>query len=138
MLTAILQKQVIFQNIKNAHESLPFVVESEIEHAFLLCRSIYDEIHHVVSDIASLLRTVEGEKIVTGLPRSFAKISLDGDNVRSVSEINSKWKIPIPIAEMYFSHAETFQQIRDIRVSIEHSGKRVPDVFHTEQGFAIS
>lgn len=137
MLTAILQKLKIFEDVDDVHSKLSFVIESEIEYAFILCRAIYDEVNSVIAELASLLKDNEGKPVVQTLRDSFARMALDGENTRSVEELSHKWGLPIPLAEIYSQSAEHFRNIRAIRVSIEHHGRRVPRVLMTPEGFAI-
>lgn len=140
LLSASIDKLEILRVAQHGKDSLrfSFLVESEIEHLFILLRSMYDLLQKMIKQITRLLSTSDGKLVTNELKESFASIILKKEIPRSCDEIKIDFKFPPTLANFYFSERDKFIRIRKIRNDLAHTGKRLPSVFVTEQGFGIS
>ena len=99
---------------------------------------MYDLLQKIAKRIGRLLYKADQTPAIAELPDSFADVALSANRPQTASELASKYRLPHALAEFYVSQSEFFLRIRDIRVSVEHHGKSLPPVFHTEHGLGIS
>ena len=138
LMCASLEKLRVFWGLRESIEASSFLVESDLEYLFTQTRAMFDVFQSIIKSISRLIRTTDGREVIAILPDSFAKVILSGDEPRSVEEIQTKFSLPRPMAVFYVSQLQPFLAIRDIRVAIEHQGKRIPTVFETKKGFGVS
>jgi hypothetical protein len=115
-------------------------VGTELEYIFGTSRAMFDLLHKVVVGFLRRFRYVDEDRDpVQQLPRnSFAKVALDGDDLRTADQIAAKWNLPETFAAFYSEQAEFFRWVRDFRVAVTHHGKNASPIFMTERGFAVS
>jgi hypothetical protein len=138
MLAASQEKLEVLWRTSGGSHRAGFLVETEIEYLFVLVRAMYDGLHEIVKAVAHLLRMSDGRRVVQDLPNSFADMVLKGGAPREASDLAALYRLPLPLAVCYTRHREEFSRIRNIRVGIEHHGRRLPSVLVTPWGFAVS
>ncbi|NTB05770.1 hypothetical protein [Agrobacterium tumefaciens] len=118
-------------------------VNSEVEHLLVIARSMFDLlqamiahlwIEHVRIDDPAL----EKSRKQRPMQATFSKIVLDGQKLRTATEIQEKYSIPAVMAEMYVKHAPFFQSVRTARDHVVHYGKSTDSVYATERGFCVN
>ncbi|QOF76176.1 hypothetical protein [Variovorax sp. 38R] len=113
------------------------LVITELEYLFSLCRSIFDLLQEVIAAQWDNVRLFDESISKRHLPPSFAKMCLDGLRPRSIEEIQSKFRVPEPLAAFYARRAPFFQMLRASRDRFMHGGVTLDLIFVTEKGFAI-
>ncbi len=138
LLSATLDKLELLREVSTDSLRFSFLVESELEHLFVLLRSMYDLLQRMMKHIGELMRTKDGGSAFKKLPDSFAAIALKKGQLRTTEELQKDFKLPPLLAGFYQSESSLFLKIRTIRNSLAHSGRRLPSVFVTEHGFGVS
>jgi len=139
--SAVLEKyQILWTTRGSRAKSASLLVQSELEYLLLLLRALYDNLQAIVQSVARKLVLVDGSNkpALKNLPKSFREVVMKDGQLRSVDEIQNRWRMPQPLAEWYLEEAVFFRLLRDLRDGIAHEGARPPTVFETEWGFAIS
>jgi len=113
------------------------LVITEMEYLFSLCRSVFDLLQEIVAAQWDTVKLFDDSISKRHLPPSFAKMCLDGLQPRSVLEIESRFRVPEPLAAFYARNAPFFQMLRASRDRFMHGGVTLNQVFVTEKGFAI-
>lgn len=138
---AILEKYLLVANQPEAdRQGATQLLVAEFEYLVILVRSLYDLLQKLSKRATALMKNAKEPyaRIVEDLPDSFAKVVLDGLRLRSQEELEESYRLPPPIAAFYVAEALQFQQIRDLRVSIEHHGQSVSPFFDLKEGIAIA
>lgn len=139
MLSASMEKlDLIWRTVADTRGA-QFLIETELEYLFVLLRAMYDVLHKVVREVTPLLQGPDGRRVVQELPDSFRPMVLKGKPQvrRTADDLSKSFGLPRALARWYENEAERFQIIRDVRVGIEHQGRRIPPVYTTERGFAV-
>jgi hypothetical protein len=113
------------------------LVITELEYLFSLCRSVFDLLQEIIAAQWDTVKLFDESISKRHLPPSFAKMCLDGLRPRSVEEIQSKFRVPEPLAAFYVRRAPFFQMLRASRDRFMHGGVTLNLVFVTEKGFAL-
>lgn len=113
------------------------MVVTELEYLFSLCRSIFDLLQEIIVAQWDTVKLFDESISKRHLPPSFAKMCLDGLRLRTVEQIQSKFRVPEPLAEFYARRAPFFQMLRASRDRFMHGGVTLELIFVTEKGFAV-
>ncbi|MBC8180045.1 hypothetical protein H8E88_02870 [candidate division KSB1 bacterium] len=113
-------------------------VASELEYIFIVCRSIFDLLQKVISQMWDKIEFVDKNINKRQIPESFRKMILSSNKLMDVGTITNKFKIPPLLAEFYYRHASFFFMLREYRDNITHRGLDFKSIFNTEKGFAIN
>ena len=137
-LSASLAKFPIFHSSAAASHGASRLAATEVEYVLFTCRSIFDLLQEVIKSLweTILLRDTTIRK--NPLKKSFADMTLHGNNLRAAEEIAAKYGLPMPIAECYAGHAPMFLKIRQFRDDLVHRGHRVQTIFHGDTEFLIT
>jgi len=57
---------------------------------------------------------------------------------KTADEIESRYRLPRPLAEAYAATGQFFAQLRLVRDKVIHGGGAFSDIFDTERGFCVS
>jgi len=139
--SAVLEKYRILWTTKPGQaRSASLLIQSELEYLLLLLRSVYDTLQVIVQAVTKKLIIRDGlnTRASKNLPKSFRDVVMKGDHVLTVDEVQSRWRMPRPLADWYVQEATFFRLLRSLRDGIAHEGIRPPTVFETEWGFAIA
>ena len=139
--SAVLETYDVLWAVRASKErSASLLIQSQLEYLLFLLRAMYDVLQAVVQIVARKLVLVggDGRPALKNLPHSFSDIVIKDRQFRPLGEIQSRWKVPCPLAEWYVSEGPFFQLLRDLRDGIAHQGANPPTVFETEWGFAIA
>lgn len=137
---AIMEKyHLIWSQLPQSSVRSGLLIASELEYLFLVTRSLYDLVHNVVCEVASLLVVLDGtnRRAARQMPDSFRAVAMNGDELRSGDEIRAKYGLPAAIANWYVHEAPAFKELRRIRDGIAHHGRTVPTIFELPEGFAL-
>jgi hypothetical protein len=115
---------------------------TEIEYLLSLSRGVFDLLQELFSILwreRVQLLDPEKEKIRkrSRMPKSFADVALQGDDIRSSDEICRKWALPETMAIEYTRVAPFFLHLRDWRNRIIHGGTNFGPIFVDDDGFKI-
>ena len=129
---------LMFQANKSSRTDIRRMISTELEYVFLTCKSLFDLLQKTIANLWEKI-TIQNPKNLKKrtLPPRFSKIALDGNNIRSVPEIEKKYQIPKELAVFYNRNAKFFNWLRDYRVSISHGTGEFDLIFVTEKGLAI-
>lgn len=136
---AILEKYHMIAARRGSGPDATLLFGSELEYLIMVVRSLYDLLQRVSKEAAALVHSLDTERrrVISDLPDSFARVVLNGDNLRTADEIESKFNLPKPLATFYASEGPFFQTLREIRTGIEHHGKSILIVLDLDAGAAI-
>ena len=118
-------------------ESSRFVV-TELEYLFALCRSLFDLLQELISKQWDNVQLIDKSIRKKALPKTFSKLLLHDNKLRTAEEISSKFVIPSELASYYERNGAFFQVLRTFRDRFVHGGSSIESVFVTEKGFAVS
>jgi len=135
-LSISLSKIEIFHQLRKKQLAIRFVA-TEIEYIFIVCRSLYDLLQVVVKNIWQSIELLDKKIRKNELKDSFARMALKDNNPISPEDIQTRYGLPLPIAEFYNKEAYFFNVLREYRTNIEHSGYTPLDIFITDKGFAV-
>lgn len=118
-------------------------VNSEIEHILVIARSMFDLVQAMIAHLwIDHVRfdnpTLEKGRKQRPMQATFSKIVLDGQKLKTPTQIQEKYSIPPVMAEMYVKHAPFFQSVRTARDHVVHYGKSTDSVYATERGFCVN
>jgi hypothetical protein len=116
-----------------------YMVLAELEYVLMLVRSLYDLLQRLIAALAATVRAPDNlsRRLISNLPDSFARVVLDGHDLRDAEGIAAKYSLPMPIAGFFQNEAVRFRVLRDIRDSIAHHGNSPGDIYATQSGFAV-
>ncbi len=113
-------------------------VATEIEYLFGRCRSLFDELQHVIAELWERVAIVDGEaarKKKKLPPDSFRKVA---DKVRDCpAGAAAPYGFPKAIVDAYRGVSPFFYSLRRLRDQLMHQGGDVGRVYVTERGYAI-
>lgn len=135
---AILEKYEILSGLgKGVHTGL--LATSELEYLLLLLRSFYDMLHVLVRAITEKVVSpgTPDTRAINQLGDSFSRVALAGQSVRAAEDIESKFRLPQPLANWYAAEAPRLLILRDLRDKIAHRGRTVGGVFDHPAGLAV-
>jgi hypothetical protein len=75
---------------------------------------------------------------MNSLSPRFSDIVVKNDEIVEPSDLVSRYRMPEPLAHWYHAEAPFFRELRDLRNGIAHHGRRLPSIYETEWGFAVS
>lgn len=110
---------------------------TELEYLFSLCRSVFDLLQEIIAAQWDRVELFDTSIKKRSLPASFAKMCLDGDRLRTVTDIESQFRVPRPLAEFYVRRAAFFRMLRSFRDKYMHGGATIKLIFVTDKGFAV-
>ena len=113
------------------------MVITELEYLFSLCRSMFDLLQEIIAAQWDTVKLFDQSISKRQLPSSFAKMCLSERRPRTVEEIQSKFRVPEPLAAFYARRAPFFQMLRASRDRFMHGGVTLELIFVTEKGFAV-
>jgi len=128
---AILEKYEMISAMGAERGTSQVLVATEIEYLLTLVRAMFDLLNLIVAEAAQLfVNKTNNQKIVkNSLPDSFARVALNGEELRTGDEIVAKYKLPAPVANWYVIEAPTFRLLRATRDHVIHHGQKLPTVF---------
>jgi hypothetical protein len=115
---------------------------TEVEYLIVSCRTVFDLLQELIMKLwkGVTLADAEAELKRKGqsLPETFSKMCLQ-DKARpyTAEEIQTKFGLPLIMAQQYVQAEPFFSTLRDIRNGIVHSGSGIEMIFETERGFCI-
>lgn len=118
-------------------ESSRFVV-TELEYLFSLCRSVFDLLQELISKQWDTVRLTDQKTKKKKLPKTFSKVLLSDNRLRSAQEIYEMFSVPSELANYYVRHGSFFQILRTFRDRFVHGGSSIDSIYVTEKGFAVS
>jgi len=137
-LGASLAKLSLFhQASKDRELNLSRFVSTEIEYIFGVCRSLFDLLQEVISDLWETVTLHDKAAPKKKLHRAFTPMVMKKNQLWSKEEISSHHAIPDVLAHFYHQSAPFYQMLKTFRDDITHHGKHVDYVFVTERGFAV-
>ena len=138
-LAACFQKIELFHKLKHEQniEINRFVI-TEIEYIFSVCRSLFDLFQFIAKKYWAGIKLFDSTIKKRDLNDSFAGMALKGEEIRTADELQKKFGLPLPWANLYIQEADFFKKIRKYRDSIHHQGLTPNIIFHAPEGFAIS
>jgi hypothetical protein len=115
---------------------------TEFEYLVMLCRSVYDLLQKIIAIIWTKIQLLdeaaEQRRRAITLPDRFSRVVLHEKRLRTRSEIESKFGLPLPLAEQYVMLGAPFSQLRDLRDSVVHGHRSIGHIFDTERGFCVN
>jgi len=118
--------------------------KTELEYTVALTRTVFDLLQEMICYIwreKVLLHdaAAEAHRRQQALPRTFSKMVLDNkERPKTADEIESRYRLPRPLAEAYAATGPFFAQLRLVRDKVIHGGGAFSDIFDTERGFCVS
>lgn len=115
------------------------LANAALEYLIIVIRSVYDLLQKFIKASADMVVYLDGSnrRVINKLPDSFAKIPLEADELRTADEIKTKFSLPEPLSAFFAAEGAHFKHIRDLRVSIEHHGNKLPTIFSHDKGLAV-
>lgn len=116
---------------------------TELEYLVTLCRTTFDLLQEMIAwiwknKVQLLDRSAEAFRLAHPLPKTFSKMVLrEKERVKSATEIEAQFGLPLLLAEQYAHAAPFFSDLRRIRDSVVHGGSAFGLIFDTERGFCI-
>lgn len=135
-LSASLSKIDLFFYSRREYHVHRFVT-TEIEYIFNVCRSIYDLLQEIISDIWDTSKLFDDSVRKSSLKKSFAKMVFHNNEIITQEQLMDKYGLSPKIAQFYVKEAPFFKILREYRNMIEHGGHTPERIFETEKGFAI-
>ncbi|MCB0384001.1 MAG: hypothetical protein KDD43_01310, partial [Bdellovibrionales bacterium] len=74
----------------------------------------------------------------SNLPKTFSKILLKNNDLRSRSEFDEKYALPPQVGDIYYKYSEVFLEIRRFRDLIAHQGVSPDYIFASEAPTMVS
>lgn len=138
-ITASMRKfQVLFEASSSYKTEASRFVVTELEYLFALCRSVFDLLQELISKQWDTVHLLDQSIKKKALPKTFSKVLLHDNKLRTPEEISSKFVIPSELASYYGRQGEFFQVLRTFRDRFVHGGSSIESIFVTERGFAVS
>ncbi len=118
-------------------------VQSELEYLLTASRSAFDLLQEIVAKIWNghiQLLDPEQERLRKRhkLPETFSALALDGDTVRTPSQLIEKFALPPSMADLYAKYGPYFSSLRSARDSVVHGGSSIEAIYVTDDGFCVS
>lgn len=115
-------------------------VETEMEYVFVVCRSLFDLLQEIVATLWERVQLLDPDlqNAKKQLPKSFRRMVLHDGNLMTPEDIETKHRIPPPLAEFYAETAPFFSELRRHRDRVVHGIGKQQSVFNTERGFGVS
>lgn len=115
---------------------------TELEYLVMLCRSVYDLVQKIIAIIWKKIElrdpVAERRRRSMTLPDRFSRLVLhEKKRIRTASEIENRFGLPLPLAEQYAKLGAFFSQLRDLRDSVVHGHRSLGYIFDTERGFCV-
>lgn len=129
---------VLFQAKRSSELDIRRMIGTELEYIFITCRSLFDLLQKIISNLWDKIKITSPELSKKQLPkRRFAEVCLNGKTILSVESIATKYQIPNELATFYNRNAKFFQWLRDYRDSIAHKDGEFDLIFIDEKGPVI-
>jgi hypothetical protein len=137
-LSASLAKLPIFHSSSTASHGSTRLAATEVEYILFTCRSIFDLLQEVIKSLWETIVLRDTTVRKKALKKSFADMTLHGDELRTAEDVAERYGLPMPLAECYARHTPMFLKIRQFRDDLVHRGRRVQTIFHGDTGFLIT
>lgn len=123
--------------------SVAFFVATELEYIVVLARTVFDLLQETIATLWNGRVKLHDEKAdalrkQNSLPKTFSKLVLNDQDIKSVEEIIEKYALTPVLAEEYIKYAPFFVALRTMRDKVIHGASGVSIVFVTEKGFCVS
>lgn len=138
---AVLEKyEVLWRKRRELGESASLLIESELEYLIFLLRSLYDLLQGLIRRLGSRFVRLDDRSVraMSSLSPRFSDIVVKNDEIVELSDLVSRYRMPEQLARWYHMEAPFFRELRDLRNGIAHRGRRLPSIYKTEWGFAVS
>lgn len=137
-LATSLRKLEIYFTLQDKEKDICRFVVSELEYILGVCRSMYDHFQFIAQKLWDNIQLIDQDVQKKALKKSFSKMVLKGDQIRSSEELAGYYGLPPNLAKFYFEEAAFFKVLRQIRDDIVHRGLTPKHIYITERGFAIN
>lgn len=129
--------EVLYEASKQYKTSTSRFVVTELEYLFSLCRSVFDLLQEMIALQWESVELLDKDLRKKSLPRTFSKVVLHGNALRTEEEISRKFDLPIELSQYYSKHGEFFSVLRTFRDRFVHGGNSINLIYVTEKGFAV-
>jgi hypothetical protein len=140
----ILNLSAAFAKLKLIHDQKELekagahrMAATEVEYILMLCRGMFDFLQEIITKLWQRIELTDPSLKKRQLTKSFADITLHGNEPRTAADIATKFALPDFLAECYVRQAPVFVKIRQFRDNLVHRGQNVQIIFRGENGFVI-
>lgn len=137
-LSASMAKLELIHTVDENRPALDWLVATEMEYVFSVCKSLFDLLQEVIVQVWSSIRMKGSDRDNPLLKQTFSEIVLRADKPLTAAEIAERSKIPAFLADYYASCGAFFDELRQLRVKFVHHGERFERIFVTERGFSVA
>lgn len=128
---------LLYEHSKEKNNEVSRMVATEIEYIINVCRSIFDLLQEIISELWENITLIDNSLHKQKLPKSFRKMVLIDEKLMNKNEISKKYSIPPIFSEYYSRYGEFFQLLRKFRDNISHHGSSIEYIFITKRGFGV-
>jgi len=113
------------------------MVVTEIEYMFSVCRSIFDLLQEIISELWESVQLLDQTIKKRAMQKTFSKVVLFKGRLTTQSELMERFGLPFNLADFYTRNAGFFITLRELRNNIIHNGSQVQTIFPDAGGFLI-
>lgn len=113
------------------------MVATEIEYLFSVCRSIFDLLQEIISNLWISINLHDTSVKKKPLKATFSEMVRLQGREATQDELSQRFGLPQSLAAYYKRNAEFFLTLRHYRDNIVHNGSKIQTIFSGESGFLI-
>lgn len=141
LASSLAKLDILFETFQSKKTDIHRMVGTELEYIFLTCKSSFDLLQKILSELWKRIDLTDKTLKKRNLPERFKEVLLKGNSghtLKNIEEIAKEYQLPKDLAELYHKNGQFFKWLRDFRIKVNHKDGEFELVFITEKGPAIS
>ena len=123
---------------KDVGHGLARMATSEVEYIVFVCRSLFDLLQEVLSNVWEQVTLVDPTVRKQKLKDSFADMLVYKGEPSDAAAIAARFGLPLAIAVCYVDARPVFDGLRQLRDKLVHLGSQIPHIFVCDDAFMIT